>query len=276
MKHYGILGYPLGHTMSPPIHQALFALYACEADYQIFEIPPEQLEARIPELFALDGFNITIPHKVEIRSHLDDMEEKARIYGSVNVVKCGAEKIGYNTDVIGFTKSVEQLGASLSSRVLLLGCGGVGRMIAIETALRGGDLIIAVRSSGVPLAEKVREEIRSLRPNAAVQIVLIDRIAGTYDLMVNATPAGMYPNIDASPVGEPVLTRVSCFFDLIYNPIETKLMRLAKQHGVRTLGGMSMLVWQAAAAHEIWNGASFRQEDIIRITKEMERRLLHA
>lgn len=276
MKHYGILGCPLGHTMSPPIHQALFALYGCEADYQVFEIPQEQLCARMPELLALDGFNITIPYKVDIQSYLDRLEEKARLYGSVNVVKCGTEKVGYNTDVIGFTKSVEQLGASLSSRVLLLGCGGVGRMVAIETALRGGDLTIAVRLNGLPLAEKVREEIRALRPDAQVEIVLIDRITGTYDLMVNATPAGMYPHIDASPVDEAAAARAGCFFDLIYNPIETKLMRLAKQHGVRTLGGMSMLVWQAAAAHEIWNGVSFRQEDIIQITADMERRLFHA
>ena len=273
MKRYGILGYPLGHTMSPPIHQALFSLYGCEADYRIFEVPPEQLASRIPELFSLDGFNITIPHKVDIRGYLDGLEEKARIYGSVNVVKCGAERIGYNTDVIGFLKSVEQLGATLSSRVLLLGCGGVGRMIAIETALEGGELTIAVRPSGVPLAERVVEEIRSLRPGASVRIVLIDRITGAYDLLVNATPAGMYPNVDASPVEETVTARISCLFDLIYNPIETKLMRLAKQHGVQVLGGMSMLVWQAAAAHEIWSGASFRQEDIVRITREMERRL---
>lgn len=276
MKTYGLLGYPLGHTMSPPIHQALFALYGAEADYQIFEIPPEQLRDSIPKLKQLAGFNVTIPHKVEIIPHLDRLDDHAARYGSVNVVKCGELCTGYNTDVIGFTKSVKQLGATLSSRVLLLGCGGVGRMMAIETALQGGELTIAVRPSGLPLAERVREEITRLVPSSSVHIVGIDRIAGTYDLMINATPAGMYPKCDNSPVSDDVTAKVSYLFDAVYNPVETKLMKAARKNGVRVLGGMAMLVWQAAAAHMIWNQVSFRDEDILRITAEMERRLSHA
>lgn len=274
-ENYGLLGYPLGHTMSPPIHQALFALYERKADYNIFEIPPEALEQQIPALLQLRGFNITIPYKVDIIKHLDRLDEKAKRYGSVNLVKCGKENVGYNTDVIGFTKSVEQLGASLSSRVLLLGCGGVGRMIAIETALEGGELTIAVIPSDLPLAEKAMAEIRALKPDAKVRAVLIDQIPDSYDLMINATPVGMYPKVDNAPVGEDVVSRVSYLFDVIYNPNETKLMKLAAKQGVKALGGMAMLVWQAAAAHEIWNGVSFQTADIAAITAEMERRLLH-
>lgn len=274
-ENYGLLGYPLGHTMSPPIHQALFALYERKADYDIFEIPPEALEQQIPTLLQLRGFNITIPYKVDIIKYLDRLDEKAKRYGSVNLVKCGKENVGYNTDVIGFTKSVEQLGASLSSRVLLLGCGGVGRMIAIETALEGGELTIAVIPSDLPLAEKAMAEIRALKPDAKVRAVLIDQIPDNYDLMINATPVGMYPKVDNTPVGEDVVNRVSYLFDVIYNPNETKLMKLATKQGVKALGGMAMLVWQAAAAHEIWNGVSFQTADIAAITAEMERRLLH-
>ncbi len=274
-ENYGLLGYPLGHTMSPPIHQALFALYERKADYNIFEIPPEALEQQIPALLQLRGFNITIPYKVDIIKHLDRLDEKAKRYGSVNLVKCGKENVGYNTDVIGFTKSVEQLGASLNSRVLLLGCGGVGRMIAIETALEGGELTIAVIPSDLPLAEKAMAEIRALKPDAKVRAVLIDQIPDSYDLMINATPVGMYPKVDNAPVGEDVVSRVSYLFDVIYNPNETKLMKLAAKQGVKALGGMAMLVWQAAAAHEIWNGVSFQTADIAAITAEMERRLLH-
>ena len=272
---YGLLGYPLGHTMSPPIHKALFALYGHQANYKIFETPPEKLRETVPELKKLRGFNVTIPHKVDIMQHLDRMDEKARLYGAVNLVKCGAESVGYNTDVVGFTKSIDQLGTSLCSRVLLLGCGGVGRMMAIETALQGGELTIAVRPSGVPLAQKVTEEIRQLKPAAAVRTVLIDRIPGTYDLMINATPAGMYPNIEHTPVGEETMKSVSYLFEAIYNPIETKLMKLAKKNGVRVLGGMAMLVLQAVAAHEIWNGAAFRPDDIDRLISDMERRLVN-
>jgi len=273
VENYGLLGYPLTHTMSPPIHYALFDLYGRKVDYQVFELPPEQLDQHIPELFGLLGFNITIPHKVGIIPYLDRLDETAKRYNSVNLVKCEKEKVGYNTDVIGFTKSIEQLGASLNSRVLLLGCGGVGRMIAIETALKGGELTIAVRPNNIPLAEQAISEIRAFRPDAKARAVLIDRITGTYDLTVNATPAGMFPKVDNTPVGEDVVSRTSYLFDVIYNPGETKLMKMAKAQGVKTLGGMAMLVWQAAAAHTIWNGVNFKVEDIEAITAEMERRI---
>ena len=270
---YGLLGYPLGHTMSPPIHKALFSLYHHDADYRIFETPPQELPRVMPGLLSLSGFNVTIPHKVDVIPYLDRLDDKAKRYGSVNVVKCGAEKTGYNTDVIGFTRSVEMLGASLNSRVLLLGCGGVGRMMAIEAAAEGAELTIAVLPTGVPLAQKAAAEILAVRPGASVRTVLIDRITGTYDLTVNATPVGMYPRTDASPVEEDVIRRTEFLFDAVYNPTETKLMHLARKNGVKTLGGMAMLVWQAAAAHTIWNGVSFTEADIAGITAEMERRL---
>lgn len=273
MKKYGLLGYPLGHTMSPPIHNALFALYHCDAQYNVFEIPPHQLNDNIAMLKNLSGFNITIPHKVEIMKYLDRLDEKASLYGAVNLVKCDGETVGYNTDVAGFTASVNQLGASLNSRVLLLGCGGVGRMMAIETALQGGELTIAVRPNNLNLAQKVTEEIRRLKPNASVRTVLLDHITGTYDLMINATPAGMYPHIDNAPVSEEDVKRTTYLFDAVYNPIETKLMKLARQNGVTVLGGMAMLVRQAVVAHEIWNQASFKEEDIVCLIAEMERRL---
>lgn len=273
LKKYGLLGYPLGHTMSPPIHKALFELYHCEAEYGVFEIPPHVLEEQIGSLKELSGFNVTIPHKVEIMKYLDQLDEKASLYGAVNVVKCDGKAVGYNTDVIGFTASIEQLGATLCSRVLLLGCGGAGRMMAIETALQGGELTIAVRPNNLDLAQRVVEEIHSLKPNASVRITLLDRITGSYDLIINATPSGMYPHIDEAPIGVEDVQRASYLFDAVYNPIETKLMKTARQSGVKTLGGMAMLVRQAVAAHRIWNSASFREEDIVRLIGEMERSL---
>ena len=273
MKKYGLLGYPLGHTMSPPIHKALFALYHCEAEYDVFEIPPQELTENIANLKNLSGFNITIPHKVEIMKHLDRLDEKASLYGAVNLVKCDGEAVGYNTDVDGFTASVNQLGATLNSRVLLLGCGGVGRMMAIETALQGGELTIAVRPNNLNLAQKVTDEIHRLKPNASVRTVLLDHITGSYDLTINATPAGMYPHADNTPISEEDIQRTSYLFDAVYNPIETKLMKTAKQNGVITLGGMAMLVRQAVVAHQIWNHASFKEEDIVCLISEMERRL---
>ena len=153
MRKFGILGHPLGHSLSPQIHERLFALDGEKTDYQMYDIPPEELHGKFGFLAELDGFNITIPHKVSIIDFCDRLDEGAQRYRSVNCVRNGAEKVGYNTDVIGFTKSIAALGASLSSNVLLIGCGGVGRMMAIETALSGGDLTIAALKSDKPLAE---------------------------------------------------------------------------------------------------------------------------
>lgn len=146
MSKYALLGYPLGHTMSPPIHKRLFELDARpDAEYEVCEIPPEQLDSKSEYLNSLDGYNITIPYKVDIISHLDELDESAKRYNSVNcVVNRNGKNIGFNTDCTGFLRSLEAGGAKLGGRVLQIGCGGVGRMMATEAALHGADLTIVV------------------------------------------------------------------------------------------------------------------------------------
>lgn len=279
MRKFGILGHPLGHSLSPQIHAALFALDGETVDYQMYDIPPEELNAKFDFLATLDGFNITIPHKVSIIDFCDRLDEGAKRYRSVNCIKVGAEKIGYNTDVIGFTKSIAALGASLDSRVLLIGCGGVGRMMAIETALQGGDLTIAALKSDAALAEEVVREIKALKSDAKVQIAWIsgaaldksDLPAGAeYDLLVNACPVGMYPKVDRMPCTPAVLDGVKFVFDAVYNPKVTLLAKTAREKGAKAMTGMAMLVLQAVAAHEIWDGVSYKTEDINKIISDME------
>lgn len=279
MRKFGILGHPLGHSLSPQIHAALFALDGETVDYQMYDIPPEELNAKFDFLATLDGFNITIPHKVSIIDFCDRLDEGAKRYRSVNCIKVGAEKIGYNTDVIGFTKSIAALGSSLDSRVLLIGCGGVGRMMAIETALEGGDLTIAALKSDAALAEEVVKEIKALKSDAKVQIAWIsgaaldksDLPAGAeYDLLVNACPVGMYPKVDRMPCTPAVLDGVKFVFDAVYNPKVTLLAKTAREKGAKAMTGMAMLVLQAVAAHEIWDGVSYKTEDINKIISDME------
>lgn len=279
MKTYAIIGYPLGHTLSPNIHKRLFSLSGREADYVKMEIPPEELAAKHEELSGLGGFNITIPHKVPIIDYCDRLDEGAKRYGSVNCVKNGDEKVGYNTDVLGFTKSIELMGASLGSRVLLIGCGGVGRMMAIETALCGGQLTIAVLRSDEALANAVVSEIKAMKPDACVKVVFIGGTVAAssdfdetpvFDLIVNASPVGMYPKVDRMPCHEDMLKNVSFVFDVVYNPRDTLLVKTAGQHGVKAMSGMAMLVLQAVAAHEIWNGSKFSENDIKQLISDME------
>ena len=278
MRKFCLIGHPLGHSLSPQIHTRLFELSGEKVDYSLQDIAPEELNAKHDFLNGFDGFNITIPHKMAIIDYCDELSAEAKRYNSVNCVKNGDKKVGYNTDCIGFTKSIELLGAKLNSDVLLIGCGGVGRMIAIETALEGGRLSIAVLQSDLPLVEKVIEEIHEQNPDAHVRVVIIGENGLTaeslhnekFDLLINSTPVGMFPKTDRMPCAEDVLDNVKFVFDVIYNPRETLLTKTAHEKGCKTLNGMAMLVLQAVAAHEIWDGASYNKDDIDRLIADME------
>ena len=271
---FGILGHPLGHTLSPQIHARLFELSNEPAKYEILDTPPEKLESSFSYFKSLAGFNITIPYKIDIIKMCDRLDDTAKRYNSVNcIATINGVSTGYNTDCTGFTKAIEAMGMTLCNEVVMLGCGGVGRMIAIETVRQGGTLTIAVREADMPVAAALCEEIKAAY-GAEVKHCLLSDISGAFDLVVNATPVGMYPNTDASPLTEEALSNISAngFFDLIYNPAETKLMKMMKEKGVsKVSGGMQMLVWQAAVAHTIWSGAEYTAQQVQTISDEMMR-----
>ena len=270
MKRFALIGYPLGHTMSPPIHRRLFELSELEAEYRVLQTPPEQFEAAWPQLRKLDGFNITLPYKQQILPFCARLDETAARYQSVNTVDCKNGGTGYNTDCVGFLRS---LPGRLEGEVLIAGAGGVGRMFAIEAARQGAGVTLAVRPSGMEKALTLQKEIARSFPEARVRAVALDQLPGEdgrYQWLVNATPVGMYPQTDAIAIDPSVLSRCENVFDAIYNPAQTKLMRLAGQSGCQVIGGMSMLVWQAAQAHWHWYGAQFREQDIAALVREME------
>ncbi len=270
MDKYGLIGHPLGHSMSPLIHNKLFALSGIEDySYELIDIAPEKLAESEDMLRELKGFNITIPHKTAIIPMTDKLGESAERYNSVNCVSNdNGVMTGYNTDCDGFLRSAELL--PLSGKVLLVGCGGVGRMIAIEAALHGAELTIAVLPDAVKTAQLVMAEILSKCGGASVKICLVSEIEGSFDLLVNATPVGMYPKIDACPVSDEIIENCLSFFDVIYNPIETLLMKKARELGRTAIGGAAMLVYQAVKAHELWYGGEFSNEDISAIIKDVE------
>lgn len=278
MRKFCLIGHPLGHSLSPQIHARLFELSGESAEYTLVDIAPEELKSKFDTLGEYDGFNITIPHKIAIIDYCGELSEGAKRYGSVNCVKNGNVKLGCNTDCIGFTKSIELLGASLASKVLLIGCGGVGRMMAIETAMNGGELSIAALKSDLPLVEKVIEEIHTLKPDAHVRVAMVSGSAISaedlnhekFDLLINASPVGMFPKVDRMPCAADVLDNVKFVFDAIYNPRDTLLIKTAREKGCKAKNGMAMLVLQAVAAHEIWDGASYNKEDIDRLISDME------
>ena len=274
MEKYAVLGYPLKHTMSPPIHKRLFELEGKAAEYEICECPPEELTNRLDYLNSLGGYNITIPFKVDIIQHIDQLDDSARRYNSVNcVVNRDGIRTGYNTDCYGFLRSLEAGGASLDGKVLQIGCGGVGRMMAIEAALHGADLTIVALPEFVKGAEDTAAEAVKLNPGAQIKVITHEQISGDFDLLVNASPVGMFPKVDECPVTEQVIKSCKSVFDVIYNPNVTQLMAAAEKNGIKAIGGMAMLVWQAVVAHEIWSGAKYRDEDIEQLIRDMEKAL---
>lgn len=273
MKHYGLLGFPLKHTMSPPIHQRLFELEGVsDFDYTLKEYSPEELSEKISDVLALDGFNITIPHKVEIIRYIDELADSAKRYNSVNcVVKKDDKYIGYNTDCDGFLRSIEAAGGKLDGTVLQCGCGGVGRMIAIECVRHGAKLTVSVPEGFEDTIEPVKEYARANGFSDDIKVVHPNEIEGKFDTLINASPVGMFPKIENCPVTEDIIANCGFVFDVIYNPERTKLMQTAEKHGIKTCGGMAMLVWQAVVAHEIWSGANYSDSDIAKLISDMHK-----
>jgi len=269
MKKYALIGHPLGHSMSPLIHYKLFGLSGLEeCIYNLTDIAPEDLNNCLEYLKSLDGFNITIPHKTSVIPLLDGLADSALRYNAVNCVKNdGGKLIGYNTDCDGFLQSVENF--PLSGEVLLLGCGGAGRMMGIEAARHGASLTIAVRPSSIQKAQILMAEILN-SSSSSVKIININEIEGSYDVLLNSTPVGMYPSTNDCPVSDSVIENCENIFDAIYNPTETVLIKKARLMGKNAVGGAAMLVGQAVKAHEIWNGDFYTQQQIDAVIADTE------
>lgn len=275
-KKFAVIGHPIGHTMSPFIHTRLFALSGIDAEYTKLDIAPEKLaEEYKTTLSKLDGYNITIPHKQNIIPLIDAIDDKAKMYGSVNTVanKDGIAT-GYTTDPDGFIKALEASGIVIAGRVVIVGCGGVARTMAYEVVLRNVPLLFAVRKEDVKIAEYLCDEIRNTVKGADVSYCLISELSGDIDLLVNATPLGMSPNIDTQPVTDEVISKCASVFDAVYNPLETLLIQKSKANGANAVGGMSMLVWQAVVAHEHWDGSVYDKDDIAKLCIDSANELL--
>lgn len=272
MKSFALIGYPLGHSMSPVIHRELMNISKTEGSYKLVEIAPENLKDKVKELKKFDGFNVTIPHKINIIPFLDKVDDRAALFGAVNTVKCGETVTGYNTDCFGFLRALEMADIPLSGNVLLCGAGGVARMFAFECVLAGCNLTIAVRDEDIPAAEKIKAEIKEkLSKNASV--LKISEVSEGYDLIINGTPLGMHPNMNSCVLPEEIIAKSKAVFDAVYNPEETLFIKYAKNNGLKYSNGLPMLVWQAAVAEEIWLETKFTFEDIEKVIKITQKEL---
>lgn len=274
-QNYAVIGHPIGHTMSPFIHKSLFKLQGIEIEYSALDIHPDALSAEISGILGgLRGYNVTIPHKEAIIPLLDSVDDSALKYNAVNcVLRRDGKTYGCSTDAYGFTQALKANNVPLSGRVLVVGAGGAARTLAREASDAGCDLTIAVRADDLIKAEELK--IWLTDNGGRVSVCEIKNISGEFDLCVNATPVGMYPKTDAMVLTEAQLRNCKALFDAVYNPEKTLLIKTAEGLGIKTVGGMAMLVWQAVKAHEFWYGAEFKTADIEEIiaaaNREMER-----
>ena len=259
-KICGLIGDPIEHTMSPAMHNAAFQKVGLDYLYIPFRVKPEELPQAVAGLKALNvaGFNVTIPHKVAVMPLLDSLDPLAEKIGAVNtVVNNNGELRGYNTDAEGFLRALtEQSINPQRKNVVILGAGGAARAIAYILAEKGARLTILNRQQELDWAENIAQLILD-ELHREVKIFELGSIADVLpgaNLLVNATSVGMSPadNISLVPAG--LLNKVPVVFDIVYNPLKTKLLREAAAAGAQTIGGVDMLVWQGALAFEKWTG----------------------
>ncbi len=258
----GVIGYPVEHSLSPPMHNAAFRELGLDWAYVAFKVEPTQVEAALRGVVALGmaGINVTIPHKEAAAMLVDEVDDVAGALGSVNTIRnVGGVLTGTSTDGPGFVRAVEETGATITGQAaVLLGAGGSARAVAYALAQAGvSALTIAARR--VPKAEEVAARVEQHTPLRVASVDLHSDAARdavrAADLVVDATSVGMYPNLDVPPVIPAEWLRPGQLVcDLTYNPRDTVLLQAARAAGAATLDGTGMLVHQGAIAWEIWTG----------------------
>lgn len=262
-KIVGIIGFPLEHTLSPAMHNAAFAKLGLDYEYVPFEVSPDDLREALYGLRALRlrGFNVTIPHKETIIPMLDEVTKVARDIGAVNTVAIeDGKSVGYNTDGPGFINSLKEDAKfdPKGKKAVIIGAGGASRAVATMLAAAGIKSVVfsdMIDAKAKHLAGYIRTQMDI--PAIAVKIDshdLQESLDGS-ELLVNASPVGMYPKISESPLPEKIkLHSGLTVYDLVYNPQETELLKAARAVGAKSCSGLGMLVRQGALAFTIFTG----------------------
>lgn len=245
---YGVVGYPLGHSLSPIMHNTAFQVSRLNAVYLAFETKGIDDCLRGMKALGIKGLSVTLPFKSRVIPLLDDVDSQARRIGAVNtIVNDNGRLKGYNTDGIGILKSLEEEVIDLSNRkCLLIGAGGAARAIGFTLKERGTEVTVANRSIGSG------EILAKFLGCPFVPLKDIEKIKA--DLIVQATPVGMYPHTDQCLIPEHLLRESIVVMDIIYNPIETRVLKLAREHGCKTISGLSMFIHQGAEQFRLWTG----------------------
>ena len=270
MKFYSLIGEKLGHSWSVPIHELFFRKTGIAGAYKLTEILREEIANVIPamKLMGISGMNVTIPYKKMILPFLDEIDPMAERAGAVNTLKLKNGRVsGHNSDIFGLQCTLSAMGVDVSGGVCTI-LGGTGGVTAAAAEV--------MRQAGVKKLYLV-----SRRPQDPAALPLPNSEWLTYDqlpdirgtLLINGTPVGMFPNVDAAPVPEAILRNYDAVLDTIYNPLPTLLLKQARAAGKPAMDGFYMLVAQAIRSQEIWQEQSFGRDLIDSIYNELKPRL---
>jgi shikimate dehydrogenase len=276
MKHYAVIGHPIGHSLSPLMHNTAFKLLGLDCQYEMLDIEPASLKQEI-ERFRdqkWGGFNVTVPHKETIIPFLNEIVPEARAIGAVNtVVNHNKKLIGYNTDVIGVERSLRADRTNIEGKMCtIMGSGGVARSI---TYVLAHNINVKTITFSALFPEQARTIIKSIG-NTNVQFNVIHCTDAALEpaikdstLIINATAVGMYPHVLDSPLpNKHWLSNKHIVFDLIYRPLTTRLQRDAQAVGAKTIDGLGMFIHQGAAAFQLWTGIEMPLEQIRQVLED--------
>ncbi len=261
---YAVLGHPIGHTLSPAMHNASFAALGLDAVYLAFDVAPDRLLSVLPAMAEMGfrGINLTVPLKETAFAGLEDLDASARRFRAVNTVQIrDGRLIGHNTDGAGFLMALEEAfgRGPHGAKVFVLGCGGAGRAVALTCAGAGIEELV-LTDLDEPRAGRVADEVRAVAPGLPVRVVPPVPASWEYgaraaDLVVQCTPVGMKPT-DAPLLGPAAFRSGTMAFDLVYMYPETPFMKAARTAGAQAANGLGMLLHQGARAFTIWTGST--------------------
>lgn len=258
---YGVIGNPVRHSLSPALHNAAFSATSLNAVYLAFEI--EDIEECVKGIRALGikGTSITIPFKTAVMPFLDEIDPLARRIGAVNTIANDNGRLkGYNTDALGALKALEEKIKLPGMTCLIIGAGGAAR--AIGFMLKEQDVAVSI-------VNRSRKRGEALARSLGCPFVPLDEIRGAKgSILVQTTPVGMYPHIDQCPVPKSILKEGMVVMDIIYNPLETKLIRMSGALGCTTINGLHMFIHQGMEQFRLWTGLSAPLNRIQRALEE--------
>ena len=255
-----VIGHPIEHSMSPVMHNAALNELSLDYVYLAFDVPPNDLKKAIlgSKKSNIRGINVTIPHKEAIIQYLDELDPLSKQIGAVNTVKNeGGMLLGRNTDALGAKQALSDAGFKIEGKkALILGAGGAARAISFALTEKIDEIFICNRTEerAIKLAKELQDKTKIKAKGKDMSEKTLKTLASSVDILINTTPIGMYPKIDISPISKDLLNENLYVFDVIYNPLQTRLLKDAKEIGSKTLNGLDMFINQGALAFEWWTG----------------------